>query len=95
MFFQFSRPSKVITEGGKITAMEFHRTEQNEDGSWIVDKEQVVRLKANYIISAFGSGLTDEDIKGALEPVKLNTWGLPEVRGITLIPVHLHITITH
>ncbi len=35
--------------------------------------------RCDYIISAFGSGLYSEDIKSALEPVKLNRWGTPEV----------------
>jgi hypothetical protein len=34
---------------------------QDETGQWVEDKDQSVRLKANYIISAFGSGLTDEN----------------------------------
>ena len=34
---------------------------QNENGDWVEDEEQRVRLKANYVISAFGSGLTDTE----------------------------------
>ena len=33
---------------------------QNEEGEWVEDEEQTLRLKANYVISAFGSGLSDE-----------------------------------
>lgn len=63
-FIPFMAPSKVIVKDGKITAVEFFRTEQCDDsGSWIVDEEQIVRLKANYVISAFGSGITDKDCK--------------------------------
>ncbi|MDK2413735.1 hypothetical protein QHH03_32075, partial [Aphanizomenon sp. 202] len=36
------------------------------------------------IISAFGSGLTDDDIKSALAPVKLNRWGQPDVDNLTM-----------
>ncbi len=32
---------------------------QNDEGQWIEDEEQTLRLKTNYIISAFGSGLND------------------------------------
>lgn len=39
------------------------RTEQLEDGEWIEDPDQVLQLKANFIISAFGSGLYDSDGK--------------------------------
>lgn len=37
------------------------RTEQLDDGEWIEDEDQVMQLKANFIISAFGSGLYDPD----------------------------------
>lgn len=49
----------MITRNGKIVAMEFHRTEEDENGDWVEDEEQVCRLKADFIISAFGSGLRD------------------------------------
>lgn len=41
------------------------RTEQDEAGNWVEDPDQVTRLKANYIISAFGSGLTDKEGNGS------------------------------
>lgn len=41
--------------------MKFFRTEQTEEGKWIEDEDQITQLKANFIISAFGSGLYDED----------------------------------
>ena len=34
---------------------------QDEAGQWVEDEEQTVRLKANFVISAFGSGLSDEE----------------------------------
>ncbi|KAL1416901.1 hypothetical protein MTO96_027396 [Rhipicephalus appendiculatus] len=64
--------------------MEFLRTEQAEDGSWIEDEEQVVRLKANFVISAFGSTLGDNSVVEALSPLKLNKYGLPEVDTKTM-----------
>ena len=33
---------------------------QSEDGKWVVDEEQTVRLKADFVISAFGSELQDQ-----------------------------------
>ncbi|XP_015595440.1 dihydropyrimidine dehydrogenase [NADP(+)] [Cephus cinctus] len=78
-FVPFQSPKKVIVRNNKIVAIEFYRTEQNEDGEWIEDEDQVVRLKADFIISAFGSGLYDSEVKTAMAPVKLNKWGLPEV----------------
>uniref|UniRef100_A0A670YCN3 Dihydropyrimidine dehydrogenase [NADP(+)] n=1 Tax=Pseudonaja textilis TaxID=8673 RepID=A0A670YCN3_PSETE len=58
-FLPFLSPQKVVIKGGKIVAMEFLRTEQDEDGNWNEDKEQTVRLRADIVISAFGSTLTD------------------------------------
>ncbi|XP_046428918.1 dihydropyrimidine dehydrogenase [NADP(+)] [Neodiprion fabricii] len=78
-FVPFQSPKEVIVRGGRIAAMEFYRTEQREDGEWIEDEDQIVRLKADFIISAFGSGLYATDVKNAMAPVKLNRWGLPEV----------------
>lgn len=78
-FMPFLNPEKVFTsEDGKITAIEFHRTEQDDDGNWIVDDDQIIKVKANFVISAFGSGLTSDAIKDALG-VELNKWGTPVI----------------
>ena len=58
-FLPFLSPHQVIVKNGRITAMEFHRTEQKDDNTWYVDAEQLVRLRADFIISAFGSKLSD------------------------------------
>lgn len=58
-FLPFLSPRKVVVKGGKIMAMEFVRTEQDESGNWIEDQEQVIRLKTDVVISAFGSVLND------------------------------------
>ncbi|XP_068159079.1 dihydropyrimidine dehydrogenase [NADP(+)] [Drosophila tropicalis] len=76
-------PRKVIVKEGLITAMEFCRTEQNEQDEWIEDEEQVVRLKANFVISAFGSGLQDADVREALAPLAFRG-ELPVVDKTTL-----------
>lgn len=60
-FIPYQSPAKVIMNDGKIIAMEFYRTEQNDEGKWVEDKDQIIRLKANYVISAFGSGLYDTE----------------------------------
>uniref|UniRef100_A0A6F9DBX4 Dihydropyrimidine dehydrogenase [NADP(+)] n=1 Tax=Phallusia mammillata TaxID=59560 RepID=A0A6F9DBX4_9ASCI len=81
----FHSPQEVILgPNGRISAIRFCRTEQDLDsGCWVEDKEQIVRLKTDYIISAFGSTLCDEKVVEALAPVKLNTWGLPDVDPAT------------
>lgn len=78
-FIPFMSPVKVITKNDKITHVEFCRTEKDETGTWIEDFDQIVRLKANVVISAFGSGLQKPEIINAMAPVPLNRWGLPDI----------------
>ncbi|XP_043116753.1 dihydropyrimidine dehydrogenase [NADP(+)] [Puntigrus tetrazona] len=83
-FLPFLFPREVIKKNGRVVGLRFCRTEQQDDGTWIVDEEQIVHLKADFIISAFGSMLNDPEVKKALEPVKLNGWGTPEVNSETM-----------
>ena len=81
----FCSPSKVITNNqNRITGMEFFRTEQNENNEWIEDKDQTIKLKCDFIISAFGSTLNENTVIKAIEPVKLNRWGLPDINPVTM-----------
>ncbi|KAI0213729.1 Dihydropyrimidine dehydrogenase [NADP(+)] [Lamellibrachia satsuma] len=83
-FMPFMLITKVIKKGDRISGIEFARTEQDEEGNWISDTDQMIRLKADYVISAFGSGLSDPDVISALEPLKLNRWNLPEINPDTM-----------
>lgn len=47
----------------QIESIEFCRMEQTETGEWIEDHDQTTKLKANFIISAFGSELNEKDGK--------------------------------
>uniref|UniRef100_A0A8C5DB32 Dihydrothymine dehydrogenase n=1 Tax=Gouania willdenowi TaxID=441366 RepID=A0A8C5DB32_GOUWI len=58
-FLPFLSPREVIMKNGRVAGLQFCRTEQMEDGDWLEDEEQVVKLKADYIISAFGSMLSE------------------------------------
>lgn len=58
-FIPFQSPKRVILRNNRIVAIEFCRTEQNENGEWTEDEEQKIVLKADFVISAFGSGLYD------------------------------------
>jgi dihydropyrimidine dehydrogenase (NADP+) len=83
-FMPFMSPKEVILKEGKVTAMVFCRTEQSEDGKWVIDEEQTVKLKADFIISAFGSDLHDKEVLDAMSPIKINSWGCPEVDSETM-----------
>ena len=52
---------------------------QDESGNWEVDEEQTMKMKCDFVISAFGSGLYSQDLKSAMAPLKLTRWGTPEV----------------
>ncbi len=44
----------------------------------------MIKLKCDFVISAFGSSLTDDSVKKAMEPIKFNKWGLPEIDPVTM-----------
>ncbi|XP_037070102.1 dihydropyrimidine dehydrogenase [NADP(+)]-like [Pollicipes pollicipes] len=83
-FVPFMEPLQVVLRDGRIAAAEFCRAEQDETGRWLADPDQVNRIKCDYIISAFGSGLTDDSVLAAMAPLKLTSWGLPEVDTVTM-----------
>jgi dihydropyrimidine dehydrogenase (NADP+) len=68
-------PKQVIMKDGRIYAMEFYKTELNEKGEAVIDEDQFVRVKCDFIISAFGSTLNSENVIKALSPVKVNDYG--------------------
>jgi len=78
-FHPFLSPRKVLQKNGRISGMVFARSEQGEDGEWTEDDDQLSTLKCDYVISAFGSQLGDQDVLAAMAPVKMNRWGSPEV----------------
>ncbi|KAL4635100.1 dihydropyrimidine dehydrogenase NADP(+) [Arapaima gigas] len=83
-FLPFLSPRVVIKKAGRVSGMEFCRTEMTDAGEWVEDQEQTVRLKADYIISAFGSMLNDPKVKDAMAPIRFNRWGLPDVHLETM-----------
>ena len=62
-FMPFMTPHKVIVKDGHVAAMEFVRTEQDAEGNWLEDEDQMLRQKVDFVISAFGSCLGDESGK--------------------------------
>lgn len=82
-FMPYCSPKQVNVKDGRIVSMEFVKTEQDLEGKWYDDEDQKITLKADWIISAFGSTLIDENVVSALSPLKLNRWGTPEVNNKT------------
>lgn len=58
-FMPFMAPKQVNLKDGRIVSMEFIKTEQDLEGNWYEDLNQTLVLKADWIISAFGSELID------------------------------------
>ena len=83
-FLPFLSPNKVNVKNNRIVSMEFFRTEVDDNGNCVEDKEQTVKLRADFIISAFGSGLFDDRVLKALSPLKLSPWGQPIVNTETM-----------
>ncbi|XP_036441571.1 dihydropyrimidine dehydrogenase a, tandem duplicate 1 [Colossoma macropomum] len=83
-FLPFLSPREVLLKEGRVHGLEFCRTEQTATGEWVEDQEQITRLKADFIISAFGSVLSDPKVKEAMAPIRLNRWGLPELNLETM-----------
>ncbi|XP_037936365.1 dihydropyrimidine dehydrogenase [NADP(+)]-like [Teleopsis dalmanni] len=83
-FLPYLSPRKVLVKDNRITGMEFCRTEQDENDKWIEDEDQTTSLKANFVISAFGSGLYETDVIDAMSPIELDKWNLPKINAKTL-----------
>ncbi|GCB64472.1 hypothetical protein scyTo_0004613 [Scyliorhinus torazame] len=83
-FLPFMSPRRIILKGQRISAIEFVRTEQNDAGDWIEDDDQVIRLKANIVISAFGSVLSNSSVKKAMTNIKFNRWGFLDLDTETM-----------
>lgn len=73
-FLPFMAPRKVFQDDGRITGMQFVRTIVKDD-EVIEDEEQVCQLKADIIISAFGSDLSSKEVQKALQPLKFSSSG--------------------
>uniref|UniRef100_UPI00398E6EE3 dihydropyrimidine dehydrogenase [NADP(+)]-like isoform X1 n=2 Tax=Pristiophorus japonicus TaxID=55135 RepID=UPI00398E6EE3 len=83
-FFPCMSPRRIILKGQRISAIEFVRTEQNDAGDWIEDEDQIIRLKANVVISAFGSILRNSSVKEAMTNIKFNRWGFLDIDTETM-----------
>lgn len=83
-FLPFMAPQQVYVRNGKIVSMLFHRTEVDECGNLMEDKAQQLTIKADYVISAFGSTLDDEPVLQALQPLKMTDRFLPIVDTETM-----------
>lgn len=58
-FLPYCAPKRVLLddERKKIVGLELYKMEKQKDGSYTKDEDQVLKVKCDYIVSAFGSEL--------------------------------------
>ena len=54
-FLEFYIVLTGVCSDGRIVAMEFYKMERGDDGEYRVDEDQFIRVKCDFVISAFGS----------------------------------------
>ncbi|KYQ92216.1 dihydropyrimidine dehydrogenase [Tieghemostelium lacteum] len=86
-FLPYVLPKAVIQRDGRVVAMEFYKTDKNEDGTYGVDEDQFFRIKCDYIISAFGSQVISP-IADACKPLQFNKWGTADIDPMTMQSRH-------
>eukprot|EP01114_Cavostelium_apophysatum_P020682 TRINITY_DN699_c0_g1_i7.p1 TRINITY_DN699_c0_g1~~TRINITY_DN699_c0_g1_i7.p1 ORF type:complete len:1025 (+),score=308.73 TRINITY_DN699_c0_g1_i7:174-3248(+) len=78
-FIPFSLPKQVIRRNGRIVALEMYKTDYDESGNTVIDEDQFVRIKCDFVISAFGSGLQSKNLIEALSPLKIKSNGFADI----------------
>lgn len=88
-FLPYHQPKKVVLDkDGRIVALELFKMEKDASGEYHVDQEQYLKIKCDFVISAFGSGVESEPLIKALAPLKLNSAGTGDVDALTLRSKH-------
>lgn len=88
-FLPYHQPKRVVRDkNGRITALELFKMEKDEKGNYHVDEDQFLKIKCDFIISAFGSGIESEPLIRAMQPLQLNSAGTGEVDPLTLRSKH-------
>jgi dihydropyrimidine dehydrogenase (NADP+) len=78
-FIPFCLPKAVVKRDGKIVALELYKTDKLDDDRVEVDDDQFIRLKCDFVISAFGSQVHSKDLVESLKPLSLNKYGNADV----------------
>jgi dihydropyrimidine dehydrogenase (NADP+) len=83
-FLPYVTPKQVVTRDGHIVAMEFFKTEKDDNGNYFNDPDSFIRLKADFVISAFGSGITDAKLVEGIKPFIIKNNGYLDVNLETM-----------
>eukprot|EP01012_Entosiphon_sulcatum_P020608 TRINITY_DN2551_c0_g1_i1.p1 TRINITY_DN2551_c0_g1~~TRINITY_DN2551_c0_g1_i1.p1 ORF type:complete len:1033 (+),score=162.44 TRINITY_DN2551_c0_g1_i1:22-3099(+) len=71
----YCTPKQVHIKDGKISSIEFLKMERDENGNWAPDEDQTLRIKAKFVISAFGSYFADQTAIAACKPAEITSAG--------------------
>eukprot|EP00667_Euglena_gracilis_P001361 EG_transcript_1360 len=64
----YCSPSQCILRDGHIALVEFHKMEKAADGHWAPDEDQLLRIRCQFVISAFGSHVGSPAVLAACQP---------------------------
>lgn len=88
-FLPFCLPKQVIVRNGKIAALELYKTDYDDKDNVVIDEgtrgcygntiDQFVRLKCDFVISAFGSQVGEDSLLKSLNPLTLKKDGFADV----------------
>lgn len=83
-FLPYCQPKQLLlNDKGHIRAIEFYKMEKDENGQYAPDEDQFIRVKADFVISAFGSKV-DDTCREAMSPMTFTEWGSADVDLDTL-----------
>jgi dihydropyrimidine dehydrogenase (NADP+) len=68
-------PKQVIKRDGRVVALELYKTDKDDQGRTVIDEDQFIRIKCDFVISAFGSTCDSQPILDACLPVTFNSYG--------------------
>lgn len=83
-FLPYVSPKAIIKKDDKIVAIEFYKMEKNDKGDYEVDPDSFIRIKCDYVISAFGSYLGQGSLMDALKPLKVKSSGIADIDPFTM-----------
>jgi len=81
-FIPYSLPKQLIVRDGHIVGMELYKMDTNDKGESIMDEDQFIRMKCDFVISAFGSQVPDS-LRPHVTPLTINKWGCANVNEET------------
>jgi len=82
-FLPYMQPKQVVVKNGRIVALELFKMEKGDDGEYHIDEDQFIRLKCDFVISAFGSCI-DSDLRHTLAPLTFDKWGVAQIDTQTM-----------